>query len=116
MCEAAYEQSFMRRVRDVSAVLEQWNMAQAHALTSRRGHDKVGMAVQSFGAVTTQAVSDQSARSGCTPWTDARISAAVLVNPCGTPKQVFWRVSMPWLLMNGTHDTALVGGVTWPRG
>lgn len=116
MREAASGRNFMLRVGDVSAVLDQlveWNETGVPALGGRLEMTKVGMSGHSFGAVTTQAVSGQRTRIGAKPFTDARITAALLLSPSspreGTPRQAFSRVAMPWLLMTGTHDTALIG-------
>ena len=48
-------------------------------------------------------------------FTDARIAAAVIMSPSsprrGTPESAFGKVSLPWLLMTGTKDTAPIGDV-----
>jgi len=47
-------------------------------------------------------------------FTDTRIAAAVIMSPSspkrGTPQTAFGKVSLPWILMTGTKDTALIGG------
>jgi predicted dienelactone hydrolase len=116
MREAASGRNFMLRVQDVSAVLDQldhWNKTDAHMLAERLDMGKVGMSGHSFGAVTTQAVSGQTTDSGRAVFTDARIVAAVVMSPSsprrGTPQEAFGKVSIPWMLMTGTKDTAPIG-------
>ena len=116
MREAASPQNFLLRVKDVSAVLDQldhWNETERHPLAGRLDLRKVGMAGHSFGAVTTQAVSGQTTKRGRASFTDARIAAAVIMSPSsprrGTPESAFRKVSLPWMLMTGTKDTAPIG-------
>ncbi len=117
MREAASGQNFLLRVKDVPAVLDQldyWNKTDEHLLAGRLDLAKVGMSGHSFGAVTTQAVSGQNTERGRALFTDPRIAAAVIMSPSsprrGTPQAAFGKVSLPWMLMTGTHDTALIGG------
>jgi predicted dienelactone hydrolase len=117
MREAASARNFLLRVKDVPAVLDQlgeWNRTEGHALTGRLDLRKVGMSGHSFGAVTTQAVSGQVTAPGKALFTDARIAAAVIMSPSsprrGTPEVAFGKVSLPWMLMTGTDDTAPIGG------
>lgn len=116
MRQAASGQNFMLRVRDVSAVLDQltaWNKAEDHQLAGRLDLTKVGMSGHSFGAITTQAVSGQTLPGSKAAFTDQRIKAAVPMSPSsprhGTPASAFGSVSIPWLLMTGTHDLARIG-------
>ncbi len=116
MREAASAQNFLLRVKDVPAVLDQfdhWNTTVGHALAGRLDLRKVGMSGHSFGAVTTQAVSGQMTGRGKALFTDARIAAAVIMSPSsprrGTPEASFGKVSLPWMLMTGTKDTAPIG-------
>jgi len=116
MREAASAQNFLRRVKDVTAVLDQldhWNKTDGHALAERLDLRKVGMSGHSFGAMTTQAVSGQMTERGKALFTDARIAAAVIMRPSsprrGTPEAAFGKVSLPWMLMTGTKDTAPIG-------
>jgi dienelactone hydrolase len=116
MREAASARNFLLRVKDVPAVLdqlEQWNRIDGHVLAGRLDLQKVGMSGHSFGAVTTQAVSGQRTVRGKKLFTDPRIDAAVVMSPSsprrGTPESAFGRVSLPWMLMTGTKDTALIG-------
>lgn len=118
MRAAASPQNFLRRVKDVRAVLDQlddWNKTDGHELAKRLDLRKVGMSGHSFGAMTTQAVSGQMIEQGTALFTDARIAAAVIMSPSsprrGTPEAAFGNVWLPWLLMTGTKDTALIGGV-----
>lgn len=116
MNQAASGKNFMLRVRDVPAVLnqlDQWNQTAGHVLGGRLDMEKVGMSGHSFGAVTTQAVSGQAFAGGRALLTDARIDAAVVMSPSrprvGTLADAFGTVSIPWLLMTGTKDTAMIG-------
>ncbi|MBN2199927.1 MAG: dienelactone hydrolase, partial [Candidatus Aminicenantes bacterium] len=116
MREAANLRNFVLRVRDVSAVLDQlakWNRSGGRIPAGRLDLGKVGMSGHSFGAVTTQAVSGQRIRDGKVTFTDARIDAALVMSPSsprrGAPKDAFGDVSLPWMLMTGTKDTAPIG-------
>jgi predicted dienelactone hydrolase len=116
MREAASGENFMLRVKDVPAVLdqlEQWNKSDDHVLAGRLNLAKVGMSGHSFGAVTTQALSGQRTKRGKALFTDARIIAALIMSPSsprrGTPQEAFGKVSLPWMLMTGTKDTAPIG-------
>lgn len=116
MQEAANLENFILRVRDVSAVLDQlglWNRGNGHVLGNRLDLEKVGMSGHSFGAVTTQAVSGQRIQRGGAVFTDRRIDAAVIMSPSspnrGTPDEAFRKVTLPWLLMTGTKDLAVIG-------
>ena len=116
MQRAASPENFLLRVRDVSAVLDQldaWNRQESQALAGRLDLARVGMSGHSFGAVTTQAVSGQSSRLGGQRFTDRRIRAAIAFSPStprrGDPVTAFGSVKIPWMLMTGTKDTALVG-------
>jgi len=116
---AASAENFLLRVNDVSAVLDQlarWNAVDAHPLRSRLDLTRAGMSGHSFGAVTTQAVSGQTAARGLISYTDVRIAAAIAFSPSsprlGDPKQAFGRVAIPWMLMTGTHDVSAIGDQT----
>lgn len=116
MKEAANAKNFLLRVKDIPAVLnqlEQWNVTEAHPLHQRLELRKIGVSGHSFGAVTTQAVSGQSFR-GRQLFTDPRIKAAIAFSPSSPrrgndPDQAFGKVKIPWLLMTGTEDVALIG-------
>ncbi len=119
MRSAANAGNFLARALDVSAVLdqlEQWNGDLASAFHERLDLSRIGMSGHSFGAVTTQAVAGQSfGRRERQPFTDERIIAALMFSPSsprdGTdPAVAFGEVSVPWMLMTGTHDTAPIGG------
>jgi predicted dienelactone hydrolase len=120
MRKAASAENTLLRFRDVPAVLDQferWNMEEGHPLSSRLDMARVGMSGHSFGAITTQAVSGQTVAGGVALFTDRRIKAAVIMSPStpnnprrgGTPEQAFGTVKLPWLLMTGTHDLAIIG-------
>ena len=74
---------------------------------------RVGMSGHSFGAVTTQAVSGQSAPFVGQRFTEQRIRTAIALSPSsprrGDPAAAFAKVQIPWLLMTGTRDTAPIG-------
>lgn len=120
MKDAANYQNFMLRVGDVGAVLDrlaQWNASASDAMHGRLDLKRVGMSGHSFGAVTTQAVSGQRFRQGRKTLADPRIHAALMMSPStprrgGNPQQAFGQVTIPWLLMTGTEDTAPIGGQT----
>ncbi len=116
MKQAASGRNYLQRVQDVKAVLDQlevWNKADQHPLAARLDLTRIGMSGHSFGAVTTQAVSGQSAGLAGQRFTDRRIKGAVILSP-STPRRgdalaAFGSVSVPWLLMTGTKDTAPIG-------
>jgi predicted dienelactone hydrolase len=120
MKQAADLENFQLRVRDVPAVLDQlerWNNTGSHIVAGRLDMKRIGMSGHSFGAVTTQAVSGQSFPIG-RGFTDPRIKAAVVMSPSGPrrgdPKQSFGRVAIPWMLLTGTLDTAIIGDADLP--
>jgi predicted dienelactone hydrolase len=117
---AASIESFLARVADVPAVLDQltvWQRTKGHPLAGRMDLAHVGMSGHSFGAVTTQAVTGQSFPLGAgTRFTDSRLKAAVVMSP-STPRrggtaQAFAQVKVPWLLMTGTEDGSPIGDQT----
>ncbi len=117
MKQAANLQNTVNRFKDVFAVidqLERWNVDKESELLGRMDLSRLGMSGHSFGAVTTQGVSGQRARTGGAPFTDERIKAAVIMSPNspkngGDPAKLFGGVSIPWMLMTGTRDVAAVG-------
>jgi predicted dienelactone hydrolase len=115
MRQAANAENFTLRVEDVPAVidqLEQWNIDASHPLGGRIDAQRIGMSGHSFGAVTTQAVSGQHF-FGRDRFTDSRIKAALLMSPSvprgADASRSFGQVDIPWLMMTGTHDTAIIG-------
>jgi predicted dienelactone hydrolase len=119
MQQAASASNLVLRAQDVAGVLDQlakWNVESGHVLAGRLDAENVGMSGHSFGAQTTQAVSGQSLGLGGQRFTDKRIKAAVVMSP-GVPKlgsadKAFGSVTIPWLLMTGTHDDSPIGGQT----
>jgi dienelactone hydrolase len=116
MRRAANAENTRLRVEDVPAALdalEAWNATPDHRLEGRLDLARVGMSGHSFGAVTTQAVSGQTALRGRVSSTDARIGAAAIFSPSsprlGDPQQAFGGVAIPWMLMTGTHDLSPIG-------
>ena len=113
---AASPKNFMDRAADVHAVLDAltaWNSAAQHPLAGRLDRQKIGMSGHSFGAVTTQAVSGETFPMLGRKLTDPRIKAAIAFSPSaprrGRTEQAFASVTIPWLLMTGTKDTAPIG-------
>jgi predicted dienelactone hydrolase len=111
---AASLENFLLRVRDVRAVLdelESWN--KNGPLAGRMDLTKIGMSGHSFGAVTTEAVSGETLPVSGTQLTDPRIRAAVIFSPSTpvstTAERAFGAVTIPWLLMTGTKDSAPIG-------
>jgi predicted dienelactone hydrolase len=109
-------ESFLLRVQDVPAVLNQleiWNAETNHPLANRMNLKKVGMSGHSFGAVTTEAVGGESFPAGGQRFTDARITAAIAFSPSspkrGSAAKAFGAAKIPWLLMTGTKDVAPIG-------
>ncbi len=110
LSQAASQENFLLRVKDVSSVLDKlasWNTDKHHPLAGRLDMSHIGMCGHSFGAVTAQAVSGQS--FGNKPiYTDNRIAAVILFSPSsprqGKPGPAFATVKIPWLLMTGTKD------------
>lgn len=119
MREAASARNLMLRLQDVPAVIDQlelWNDEANHVLEGRMDMKKIGMSGHSFGGQTTQGVCGQSFPVVGQRMTDKRIAAAIVMSPSaqerGNIAQAFGSVSIPWLLMTGTHDTAAIGGQT----
>jgi dienelactone hydrolase len=120
MKAAANLENTVARFRDVSVVLDQlerWQRDEKSPLHGRLNLDQIGMSGHSFGAVTTQGVSGQQTPRGAAPFTDRRIKGALAMSPNapkngGDPNKLFSGVAIPWLLMTGTNDTALVGDAT----
>ena len=117
MRSAASGANFLLRVKDVPAVLDkldQWDRKEAHPLAGRLDFERIGMSGHSFGAVTTQAVSGQKSAGGFLSFIEPRIKAALAFSPSSPrgdldPKDAFGSVKIPWMLMTGTKDIALIG-------
>ena len=117
MKQAANLTNTILRFKDIPAVidqLERWNSSKESPLAGRMNLKQIGMSGHSFGAVTTQGVSGQRIARGEALFTEKRIKAALAMSPSspkfgGDPNQIFGRVSIPWLLMTGTNDIAIVG-------
>ena len=119
MKQAANLNNFELRVKDVPAVIHQleiWNSSEGHPLAGLLDLTHLGMSGHSFGAVTTQAVSGESFSLLGKIYSDPRIKAAIAFSPSaptsGSTHTAFGSVKIPWLLMTGTKDTALIGGAT----
>lgn len=118
MRSAASSQNFELRVKDIFVVLDQlarWNHTDGQLLENRLNLGKVAMSGHSFGAMTTQAVSGQTNWRGKKLYTDERIKAAIIFSPSSprhgvSPEKAFDHVTIPWMLMTGTHDIAPIGG------
>ena len=121
---AANLENTIQRLKDVPLVIDQltaWNRdgdspAGAHPLKGRLDLTRLGMSGHSFGAVTTQWVAGERTTRGRLAATDPRIQAAVILSPSaprpGDEGNAFAGVKIPWLLMTGTHDEAVIGGAT----
>jgi predicted dienelactone hydrolase len=114
--QAADVKNFLLRVQDVPAVLNQlelWHKETGHFLAGRLDLNHVGMSGHSFGAITTQALSGQSAPIGKGNM-DPRIKAAVIMSPSGPSlgdtNKAFQSVKIPWMLLTGTLDNNPVSG------
>lgn len=117
MRAAASFENLILRMRDVVVVLDtlaDWNADVGHPLAGRLDLARIGLAGHSFGASTTQAVSGQRVpRLFPGKWPDPRIKAAIAMSPSAPrrsdPREAFSTVRIPWLLMTGTHDGAIIG-------
>jgi predicted dienelactone hydrolase len=89
--------------------------APPRALAGRLDLARVGMSGHSFGAVTTQAVGGQANARGRQEHTDLRIDAALALSPSppmlGRPEAAFGKVAIPWCMMTGTNDTAVIADI-----
>lgn len=117
--DAASSRNFLLRAQDVKVVLDQlevWNSDPIHALKGRMDINRIGMSGHSFGGQTTQATSGQSFPLVGQKLTDKRIRAAIVMSPSapdrGNIDNAFGNVSIPWMLMTGTLDSAAVGTQT----
>ncbi len=117
MKQAANGKNLLLRIADVPVVIDQlttWNRQSDHPMAGRLDLDRLGMAGHSFGAVTTQAVSGQTA-IGRALGTDPRIKAALILSPssprAGKPAAAFGTVKLPWMLMTGTDDLSPIGDI-----
>ncbi|MFT7678059.1 MAG: putative dienelactone hydrolase [Planctomycetota bacterium] len=114
--KAASKENMLLRIHDVPTVLDQlalWNAEEEHPLQGRLDLERVGMSGHSFGAVTTQAVSGQAVGRRGPIFFDERIDAALVLSPSAALGQdsdkAFGSVTIPWMLMTGTEDSAPVG-------
>lgn len=117
MRAAANRENFVLRVGDVHAVLDQlrrWDADATGPFAGRFDLQRVGMSGHSFGAVTTQAVSGQRFPGGA-QLADARVRAALLLSPspprAGSADAAFGGVRIPWMLITGTRDDAVITGL-----
>ncbi|QDT63269.1 alpha/beta hydrolase family protein [Calycomorphotria hydatis] len=115
--QAASGKNWQLRVKDVPKVIDQltvWNADSEDALYDALDLTKIGMSGHSFGAITTQAVSGQTFGPLGQYATDSRIDAAVAFSPStprvGDADKAFGNVCVPWMLMTGTKDVAMIGG------
>lgn len=117
MKKAANFQNATLRIQDVNDVLvhlEQLNQSEDSRFANLLMLEKTGMSGHSFGAVTTQSVSGQKTLGGLIQTRIERIRAALLLSPStpkgGSAERCFGSVDIPWMLMTGTLDTAIIGG------
>lgn len=116
MKRAASTDSFLKRVKDVPAVIDalaDWNKKPEHPLRQRMDLEHIGMSGHSFGANTTQAVAGQGFARDRVSFNEARIDAAVMMSPSppalGDPAAAFSPIRIPCLLMTGTRDDSPIG-------
>ena len=112
--KAATGKAAVARYADVREALDHLTALNASGrFAGRFDLSRIGMAGHSFGAVTTQAVSGQSYGAMGQRYTDKRIKAALPLSPSpprfGFNDSTFGKVSIPWLLMTGTHDDSPIG-------
>jgi predicted dienelactone hydrolase len=118
MKEAANIEQFLARTRDVTGTLDQLTLLQEKSddpLQGRLDLKNVGMSGHSFGAKTTQALAGEQGGLPILPknFNDPRIKAAIPMSPSPNgkvdPTFSFGKVTLPWLLMTGTHDGGAKG-------
>lgn len=116
--QAANARNYLLRIQDVRAVLNQmeaWNGRNDSPLNGRLDLKHVGMSGHSFGALTTQAVSGQvfNVAGREISYADERIRAAVIFSPSSPRREnaqvAFSGVRIPWMLITGTKDVAVIG-------
>lgn len=119
MKKAANVTTFLDRMRDVPATIEQltkWAAVPKHVLHGRMNLKKIGMAGHSYGAVTTQAVCGQVFGSAGARFADKRIDAGLALSPSqprkGNSKKAFGAIQLPMMMMTGTKDRSVIGGGT----
>jgi predicted dienelactone hydrolase len=107
------------RIRDVTAVIDQLEVLTrdaSHSLSGRLNMDLVAMTGHSYGAKTTQAVSGENLPAIARSTRDPRIKTAIAFSPSSPDPEnsapLFSEVDIPWLLMTGTEDTAVIGHTT----
>ncbi|BCX47936.1 dienelactone hydrolase protein [Haloferula helveola] len=117
--EAANGETFLDRMRDVPATLDQlekWNAQKGHFLKGRMDLEHIGMAGHSYGAVTTQAVCGQVFGIAGAKFADSRIDAGLALSPSppnfGDAAKAFGQITLPMMLMTGTEDRSVVGRTT----
>lgn len=117
--QAATAANLLLRIGDVSSVLDQleiWNADPDHLLYQRIDLDRIGMSGHSFGARTTQATSGESVLNLGDSTLESRIKAAIpystSVPGSESPEDLLAGAKIPWLVMTGTNDVALVGNTS----
>lgn len=122
MAKAVNRASFMGRMRDVPATLDQlelWNEREGHFLQGRIDFEWVGMAGHSYGAITTQALCGQRHPAVKRGFVDERIDAGLALSPSppafGDADRAFGAITRPMMLMTGTDDGSVIGKTT-PEG
>lgn len=117
--QAASLQSFIQRVKDVPATLDQlekWNSQDGHPLAHRMDLQNIGIAGHSFGALTTQALVGQSYGKFGPCFVDQRIAAGFAMSPgidrIGNLEMAFSHIAVPMLLMTGTQDQNFISNAS----
>lgn len=116
MKAAANGQTFVDRMKDVPATLDQlekWNADKKHFLFGKADLTKIGMAGHSYGAVTTQALVGQDFGPLGQKYADPRIDAGLALSPSvpkvGKAERAFGKIKLPLMLMTGTKDGSPIG-------
>jgi predicted dienelactone hydrolase len=116
MREAASGKNLKLRVEDVKFALDYLLDGRCKALAGRLDGKNIGMSGHSFGALTTQALGGQWLAAAGTRFGDPRVTACVMYSPSpsklgGTTAKQFGGVSIPWMLMTGTHDAGEIAAI-----
>jgi len=115
MKKATSPDNFLNRNYDIQKVLDtlpNWNASPTHPLYGLIDSRYVGVSGYSYGAVTAMTASDQTFLGIENRLSDSRIDAMIGFSP-SLPKrsivtEVLQNVDIPWLVMIGTKDMALM--------
>jgi predicted dienelactone hydrolase len=118
--KAASGENLVLRLDDVSFMISALETLQKEdpRFTGRFDLKRIGVSGHSFGARTAQGIGGQVLPHVGTAYTDPRVKAALMLSPSSasgrglSPADQFGGVTIPWMLMTGTKDTAPIGGET----